>query len=116
MTVPFRHETPLPTCGGPGCNEAVPRPATGRPGRFCCGACRSRAHRRSQRDRDVPVVVEVDYGSASSRGRPPDRSWMVRMRRGDRWVIVAIGLRRDAADRLAEQITDLLNDGPRDRS
>jgi hypothetical protein len=35
---------------------------------------------------------------------------MVRLRRGQRSVIVAIGLRRSAADRLAEQITDLLTD------
>ena len=33
---------------------------------------------------------------------------MVRLRRGDRSVIVAVGLRRAAAERLAEQITDLL--------
>ncbi len=35
---------------------------------------------------------------------------MVRLRRGQRSVIVAIGLRRSAADRLAEQIADLLGD------
>jgi len=57
------------------------------------------------------VVVEVDFGSASSRGRPAERSWMVRMRRGERSVIVAIGLPRHGADRLAEQITDLLAGG-----
>lgn len=54
-------------------------------------------------------------GSASSRGRPPERSWLVRIRRSDRAVIVAIGLRRHAADRLADQLTDLLadtTDGP----
>jgi len=33
---------------------------------------------------------------------------MVRLRRGERSVIVAIGLRRPAADRLAAQIADLL--------
>jgi hypothetical protein len=47
-------------------------------------------------------------GSASSRGRLPERSWLVRLRRADQAVIIAIGLRRRAADRLAEQITDLL--------
>lgn len=35
---------------------------------------------------------------------------MVRLRRGERSVIVAIGLRRPRADRLAEQITALLSD------
>lgn len=56
----------------------------------------------------MPVVAEVDFGSASSRGRLAEESWMVRLRRGERTVIVAIGLRRHAADRLAEQIADLL--------
>ncbi len=111
MTVSFRHETPLPTCAGPGCNEPVSQATTGRPGRFCCGACRSRVQRQRQRDRDVPVVVEVDFGSASSRGRLAERSWMVRMRRGERSVIVAIGLPRHGADCLAEQIADLLTGG-----
>lgn len=57
-----------------------------------------------------PVTVEVDFGSASSRGRRPDHSWMVRMRRGERSVIVAIGLTRYAADSLAEQIAELVAD------
>lgn len=107
VTVPSRNATPEVTCAGPGCEEAVPRTATGRPGRFCSGACRSRAHRRRQRPTE-PLVAEVDFGSASSRGRAADQAWMVRLRRGDKWVIVAIGLRRPAADRLAEAITDLL--------
>jgi len=55
-------------------------------------------------------VAEVDFGSATSRGRLAEQAWMVRLRRGERDVIVAIGLRRHAADRLAEQITDLLTD------
>jgi hypothetical protein len=33
---------------------------------------------------------------------------MVRLRRGGRSVIIAHGLRRYAADRLVEQLTDLL--------
>jgi len=41
---------------------------------------------------------------------------MVQMRRGERCVIVAIGLPRHGADRLAEQITDLLDNGPSGRS
>lgn len=114
MTVSLRHETPPPTYAGPGCSEPVPRPATGRPGRFCCDACRSPAHRQRQRDSEGPVVAEVDFGSASSRDRPVDQRWMVRLRRGERDVIVAIGLRRHGADRLVEQITDLLADRPGD--
>lgn len=114
--VSFRDETLLPTCAGPGCTDLVAQPATGRPGRYCSPACRARAHRQRQRDRDVPVVVEVDHGSASSRGRPPELAWMVRLRRGERDVIVAVGLGRRAADRLAEQITELLAGHPGDRS
>lgn len=108
--VSLRHETPVASCAGPGCGEPLSRPATGRPARYCCDACRSRAHRLRQRGSDVPVVAEVDFGSATSRGRLAEQAWMVRLRRGERDVIVAIGLRRHAADRLAEQITDLLTD------
>jgi hypothetical protein len=36
---------------------------------------------------------------------------MVRLRRGQRSVIVTIGLTRAAADRLAAQLTDLLGGG-----
>ncbi len=55
--------------------------------------------------------MEVDFGSASSRGRPRARAWMVRLRRGQRSVIVTIGLTRTAADTLAAQLTALLGDG-----
>jgi hypothetical protein len=37
---------------------------------------------------------------------------MVRLRRGDHSVIIAIGLRRHAAERLSHQIADLLNGAP----
>lgn len=111
MSVASRNGTPERACAGPGCEAPVPPPATGRPGRFCSGICRSRAHRLRQRQSEyLPVVVEVDFGSASSRGRSPERAWMVRMRRGERSVIVAIGLPRHGADRLAQAIADLLGD------
>lgn len=110
--VSFRHETPIPICAGPGCTKPVPSQTTGRPGRYCSGACRSRAHRRAQQANDTPVYVEVDHGSASSRGRPPEQAWMVRLRRGDHSLIIAIGLRRHAAERLSHQIADLLNGAP----
>jgi hypothetical protein len=54
------------------------------------------------------VIVEVDMGSASSWGRPPARSWLVRLRRADRCVVVAVGLSRVAADHLADSIRWLL--------
>lgn len=101
----LRNETPT-TCAAPGCANPITRHPTGRPARYCSTTCRVRHHRHRQ-TRD-PITVEVDTGSASSRGRPPDRAWLVRIRRGDRSVITTIGLRRSAADRLAEQLTDLL--------
>lgn len=57
-----------------------------------------------------PITVEIDIGSASTRGRPPDRVWLLRLRRGDRQVITTIGLSRTGAEHLAEQVTDLLAD------
>lgn len=68
------------------------------------------------RCRAVPVVAEVDLGSASSWGRPPEQAWMVRLRRGDRSVIVAIGLYRHGADRVVAQITELLAPGDEDHA
>ena len=47
-------------------------------------------------------------GSATSRGRPPEPAWLVRIRRGDSYVIVNTALQRRAADCLAEQLADLL--------
>ncbi len=93
------------TCAAPGCTETVAEQPTGRPARYCSPACRVRAHRHRNA---TPVTVEIDTGSASSRGRPPERHWLVRLRRADQTVIIAIGLRRPAAERLAHQITELL--------
>jgi hypothetical protein len=105
----FRNDTkPEVICAGPDCNQAMAASVTGRPARFCSSACRVRAHRARQRGETQPVTVEVDFGSASSRGRPPDRAWMVRISRGQRSVIVAIGLRLHAAITLAEQIAEVL--------
>lgn len=114
--VSLRNETQVGSiCAGPGCDASLTPAPTGRPARFCSPACRAAAH-RAVRKAAGPVSVEVDMGSATSRGRPPDRAWMVRMRRGRRSVIVAVGLRRNAADRLAEQIADLLDISGQPRS
>jgi hypothetical protein len=56
----------------------------------------------------APIDVEVDYGSASSRGRPPDQAWLIRLRCGHRAVIVTIGLGRVAAEHLADHIVEVL--------
>ncbi|MDA8280929.1 MAG: hypothetical protein M0Z63_11010 [Actinomycetota bacterium] len=82
------------------------RQGTGRPTRFCSPACPVRAHRERQALKHTPITVEVDYPSASSRGRPAGTAWMVRLRRGDKAVIVAIGRSRAGAERLAEQLID----------
>jgi hypothetical protein len=54
------------------------------------------------------LIVEVDTGSASSRGRPPERAFMIRLRRADASVIVTVGLSRVAAERLADHIADVV--------
>ena len=56
-----------------------------------------------------PITVEIDTGSASARGRPPDRIWLLRLRRANRHVITTIGLSRTSAEHLAEPITDVVN-------
>lgn len=47
-----------------------------------------------------PITVEIDTGSATSRGRPPGQAWLVRLRRGDRSVITTIGLSHTSAEHL----------------
>jgi hypothetical protein len=108
--VSFRSETrpEASRCAAPGCDNPITTSLTGRPARFCGAACRARAHR--QRHAGAPAAAEADIGSASSRGRPVHRAWLVRLRRGDRSVVVAIGLRQAAAERLVEQINELLAD------
>ena len=66
---------------------------------------------RSDRE-DHALVVEVDLGSSSSRGRAPGRAWLVRIRRGNRAAVVAIGLSRSCAEALAEKITALMAPPP----
>jgi hypothetical protein len=54
------------------------------------------------------VTVQIDTGSTRSRGRPPGRSWLIRLRRGNRSVITTTGLSRASAEHLAEKLTSLL--------
>ncbi len=54
-----------------------------------------------------PLTVDIDTGSASSRGRPPDQTWTIRQRRADQSVIVAVGLSRTAAQHLADHIAEI---------
>jgi hypothetical protein len=57
-----------------------------------------------------PVTVEIDTGSASTRGRPPEQIWLIRLRHGEQSVITTIGLSRSSAERLAAHITAVLNE------
>ena len=110
MTVSLRNETRagVACCAAPDCDNPIGHATTGRPARYCSNACRARAHR--YRHTTIPTVAEVAMGSASSRGRHPDNAWLVQLRRGNRTIVVTIGLRRPAADNLAQQINDLIND------
>jgi len=106
--VSSRHETRAgPMCTADGCTNPLPPSGPGRPARFCSQACRARAWRSRQRQRGAPVA-EVDVGSTSSKGRTGGQIWMVRLRRGHKYVIVAIGLSRRPAEALAEEINELL--------
>jgi hypothetical protein len=58
------------------------------------------------------LIVEIDRGSTSTRGRPTDRTWLVRLRRADRAVIVAIGLDQASAQHLTDRIDQLLQANP----
>ena len=59
--------------------------------------------------RDQPLRAEIDRGSTSAKGRPPDRAWLVRLRRDNHAVIIAIGLARPSAEHLASKINQLLH-------
>jgi hypothetical protein len=110
--VSSRDEIPAsPGCAAPGCANPLPAHGPGRPASFCSQACRARAYRQRQRQRQrqrETIVAEVDLGSTSSKGRTEGRVWLVRLRRGNESVIIAIGLSRMRADALAERITKLL--------
>src|SRR5205085_12170992 len=97
-----------PTGGRP----RKPQPAAGRGAgagfRDCPTACRVRAYRQRQSQRGA-IRVELDHGSTSAQGRPPGKAWLVRLRRGEDEVIVAIGLTNVGAERLAERIRRLVD-------
>lgn len=57
---------------------------------------------------DGPVTVEVDRGSASSWDRPEAMAFLVRVRRGEASLIIAIGLSCASAGSLAERLSQLL--------
>lgn len=96
-------------CARTGCDNPVPRNLRGRPRLYCTPACRMAAHRYDHPDRHAPLIVEVDHGSTSSRGRPAGHAWLVRLRRGSQQAVIAVGLGRPSAEHLAAQIRDVIN-------
>ncbi len=93
-------------CATPGCANPVPRrPGPGRPTIYCSPACRPN-RRRPQ------VHVEIDHPDTSPDGRPVQRVWTVRLRRGEHIVVIANDLGWPSANALAGQLDDLLHPNP----
>ncbi len=93
-------------CEGQGCDQILGEQLRGRPAKYCSPTCRVRAHRERRRG---PVKAEVHFGSASTRGRSEDHSWMVKLRRESEEMIVVIGQTRQGAQHLARRLNDFLN-------
>jgi hypothetical protein len=101
--------TPALTCAASGCTDSVPRrPGPGRPALYCSPTCRTK-HRRPK------ILVEVGHPETSPDGRPVQRVWTVRLRRGQRVVVIADDLGWPSANALAGQLDDLLRPGPQQR-
>ncbi len=108
-----RNETPEPgRCARLGCHKSIVRNPVGRPRLYCSTACRTEAYRQANPDQSAPLLVEVDTGSTSSRGRPAGQVWLVRLRRGRHQAIIAVGLGRPSAETLAAQLRDVINPPP----
>ena len=99
-------------CARPGGPRPVVRNPVGRPRLYCSPPCRAEAHRQAHPASREPLIVEVDHGSTSSRGRPAGHVWLVRLRRGPQQAIVAVGLGKPSADYLAAQIRDVIDPPP----
>ena len=106
---PLRNVTKLSisrTCERVGCDQILPEHSNGRPQRYCSAACRMAAHRQRKRG---PIRAEVHFGSATTRSRPEERSWMVKLLRDNEELIVTFGQTRDAAERLSARLNEFLN-------
>ena len=88
-------------CAAEGCDNTVVRPRRpGRPAIYCSTACRPSYV-------PAPVAVEVDQQSISD-DEQPGRDWVVRLRRGDRVVVVGRELGRFTALAMAAELHTLL--------
>ncbi|MHB8450486.1 MAG: hypothetical protein ACYDAQ_08575 [Mycobacteriales bacterium] len=100
------------TCAAAGCDNPVERldGQTGRPRIYCSPTCRPSMGGRQDRYR---ISVQVDQDQDGRDGPDPGRSWVVRLRRGQRTVIVGEALGRFAATALAGELRNLLHPRPR---
>ena len=106
---PFHNVTKLSIskiCERQGCDQILPEHCIERPQRYCSPACRMAAHRQRKRG---PIRAEVHFGSATTRSRPEERSWMVKLLRDNEEVIVTFGQTRDNAERLTARLNEFLN-------
>jgi hypothetical protein len=106
---PAGHQDEAPimtaTCRATGCTNPVVANQRGRPALYCSPKCRS-SYSRSRR-----LTVEVEHPETCPDGRPPERVWMVRLRRGCRTVVVGEALGWPSAHALAGELNELLT-GP----
>ncbi len=98
------------TCAAAGCDNAVPTTRRGRPPIYCSPTCRP-----SRRSRPGGLTVEVEHPATSPDGRPVERVWTVRLRRGRRAVVIAENLGWPSANALAHELTELIAPRPRQR-
>lgn len=54
------------------------------------------------------LVIEADFGSASSRGRRPEDAWFVRVRNAEASVVITWGLTRSNAEHLASRLAEVI--------
>jgi len=100
----------MTTCASPDCdNPVVRRPgALGRPPIYCSPSCRPS---RKGPCVDRQIIVEVDQEDDEHDGR--GRSWVVRVRRSGRAVVVGRDLGRFSATVLAGELRAVLQPGDR---
>ena len=55
------------------------------------------------------LVIAADLGSATSRGRRPENSWMVKVSNGEALVVMAWGLSRSGAEHLASRLAGVIS-------
>lgn len=99
----------MTTCASPDCdNPVVRRPGTlGRPPIYCSPSCRP--SRKGPSDRRIAVEVDQEDDERDGGGR----SWVVRVRRASRAVVVGRDLGRFSATVLAGELRAVLQ--PRTR-